>query len=115
MPDYGWAILGIVGAILGIMSLRVRFDLNEWMRDRHERRREQAKNICSHTKIGPGPSGEIAIGSWCHRPSGTTQWICQRCGYMAGSKKETDDLMRYWAENLEEYEEQERALEKHLY
>lgn len=43
MPDYGWAIIGVIGAILGVLSLRVRFDVNEWLRDRHNRRLDQAK------------------------------------------------------------------------
>ena len=114
MPDYGWAIVGIVGGVLATLGFRVHFDLNEWLRDRHKRRRNKAKNICTHTNIGTDLDGELAIGSWCRSPSGTTQWKCQRCEYVAGGEEEVHGLMQYWATNLEEYEKQERALEKHF-
>ena len=114
MPDYGWAIIGVIGAILGVLSLRVRFDVNEWLRDRHNRRLDQAKNICTHTKINVLADGSAEISSFFRSPSGTTQWMCDRCGLVALGEEFAREQMTYWAAHPKRYLEQERRFSRHM-
>ena len=111
MPDYGWVLLGFLVTILTVLSFRVRFDVNEWMRDRHQRALERAKNLCTHTKID---FESDTIGSWFRSPSGTTQWVCERCGLVALGEEFAHAQMAYWVNHPKEYVERERAFVKHV-
>ena len=114
MPDFGVAIIIVIICVLAIFSLRVRFDLNEWLRDRHNRRVNQLKNICTHTKIHVSANGDANIGSFFHKPSGTDRWICDRCGLVTLSDEFAREQRDYWAAHPKEYRERERKFARHV-
>ena len=102
-----WAIVGsvVVGAV-GVMA--VRFDLNRWLEQRRESRKDRLRMLCPHvqpTKVNGADGLESLIVS----PPGTGGWWCSRCGReFIDGKKEGEENLMWWAGNLRELVETNR-------
>lgn len=114
MPEYAWTIIGVIAGALGGLSVKVRFDLNEWLRERQRRQQGKAQNLCTHTKVELDSNGDLQISSWFRNAPGTSNWICERCGRTTLSDQIAIDEMRRWAGNPRGYIAQENKYVKHL-
>ena len=73
----GYVAAAAVGAIAAIFVVRVKFNLNDYLRDRRERK---AQRRCQHYCIGIVEDGKLGIEMWFESPTGTPNFLCHRCG-----------------------------------
>lgn len=92
----GW----VVAAIAATFAIRgsIRFDVNEWLKDRRKRQEEQLENLCPHIAVFK-EDGKLAIRSTYISPPGTVAWQCQMCGHVTHDGHAIEQGQRYWAEN----------------
>lgn len=107
-----WFWLGIALVLLAtVVAIRgtVRFDVNEWMRDRRKQKEENLRLLCPHvTMLKNGE--EIAWRPNYVSPFGTLDWQCQRCGRVTNDEQEIKEIVRYWAAHPEEYLERNKKM-----
>ena len=99
---WNW-LVWLVAILVTIVVVRatVRFDVNEWLRDRRKQREEHLRLLCPHVRL-VNSDGEPAICSTYISPVGTTAWQCQLCGNVTYDRSEGDEVARYWATNTNE-------------
>lgn len=105
-----WFLVALVAIVVAIRGV-VRFDVNEWLRDRRNNRKEKIKALCPHVR--PTYIGEKqAVQSMFMSPPGTVAWQCQRCGMTTHDKAQVNEIARYWSENPRELLERLALIEK---
>ena len=107
-----WPWLGWLAALIaGAFALRatVRFDLNEWLKSRRERKEEKVRSLCPHAYLAE-EEGTIVVHSSFISPSGTLAWQCQRCGAVTHDEAATTANQRYWAKHPDELLKREKVL-----
>lgn len=113
MDTLSWVITGIattLGAIL-VFRANIRFDINEWRRDRRKRLEDKIRMLCPH--VSPGKdNGQYILRSAYVSPPGTTAWHCQKCGHITYAEAEVDAGHRYWLENPKELIERFKKIKK---
>jgi len=116
IQEYLWAIVAVI-SVLGtvlIVSLRVKFDLNEWLQHRRKRHLLKLQNACTHAKLGVAGDGSVAVSSWFTSPVGVGHWICERCGMRIHNEAHITEQMDFWARHPAEHVDQEKAYRKAL-
>ncbi len=108
----GWVVTAIA-AIAAMIAIRgsIRFDINEWLKDRRKRQEETLRSLCPHISVEE-QDGDLLIRSAQISPSGTTVWQCQSCGDLTHDKHAIDQGTRYWAENPDALVKRQRRIEK---
>ena len=114
MPEYVWVIVVVILGVVGILSFRVRFDVNEWFRDRYERRRDQVKVLCPHAEPVLDEDGDRRIRSFFVSPSGTLNFQCGRCGLVVNDEDIIYRLMAYWEQHPKDLSAREKKFQSHL-
>lgn len=104
----GW----LVAIILGLFAIRatVRFDVNEWFRDRRRQQKENLAILCPHISIVRS-DGKAGIQSAYISPPGAFAWQCQMCGHISHDQRAIEQEARYWAENPEELRKRIKKIE----
>ena len=93
-------VAAFVAAIIAVRGI-VRFDVNEWLRDRRKQKEENLWALCPHVQ----PSyvdGKPAMRSTFMSPSGTLGWQCQACGRFTHDEAWIDQNTEYWLCNPKE-------------
>ena len=93
-------IAAFVAAIIAVRGI-VRFDVNEWLRDRRKQKEESLRALCPHVKpiyVDDKP----AMRSTFVSPSGTLGWQCQTCGTFTHDEASIDENTEYWLSNPRE-------------
>ncbi len=96
----GW----VAAAIVSIFAIRgnINFDVNQWLKDRREVRREKAKMLCPHVSLTEGDQEKYIIRSQFFSRQGTTDWICELCGTVVSSQELVDEIHQHWVKNPKE-------------
>ena len=100
----GW----VAAAIASIFVIRwsIKFDVNQWLKDRREVKHEKARMLCPHANTGKDDLGRPIVRSQFTSPPGTRDYlICELCGTMVYSQESVDEKTRYWAKNIKELEQ----------
>ena len=93
-------IAAFIAAIIAIRGT-IRFDVNEWLRDKRKQKEENLRALCPHVR--PIYSdGKPAMHSTFVSPSGTQAWQCQLCGAVTHDEVMIDENTKYWLSNPEE-------------
>ena len=105
----GWvaAVIATMFAIRG----SIRFDINQWLKDRREQQEENLKQLCLHSYLDQ-EDGKIVLRSSFISPFGTTAYQCQLCGQITYDEDAVRHVARYWAENPVELEQRVRQINK---
>ena len=81
-----WAATGLTVVLAGL-SVKVAwtFNVNEWMKTRHERRKERLQVLCPHTWLSLRENPETGKPDWyiqslVHSAPGTIEGWCSQCG-----------------------------------
>ena len=101
MEDWlGWIVAFIVVVLSTIVVIRatVRFDLNEWKRDRIKQNEERLRRLCPQV-YSDYKDGEPAVGSLFVSPRGTSSWRCEQRGSVMHNPQFVDSNTRYCADN----------------
>ena len=72
----GYVAAAVMGALVTILAVRVDFNLNDYLRDRRERR---AQRRCQHFDLEATKRG-VHINLWFSSPPGTVHFYCSGCG-----------------------------------
>lgn len=113
--DFTDFLLSIIAIAVSIIAIKITFsfDINEFLKDRNEKLKGKIKNYCTHVEIKER-NDEIYVQSSFISPSGTTNWICQKCGtqlYILDKESE-DSRVRYFIENPKKLKKQEEKFQK---
>ena len=91
-------LLGLIG-ISFVVKIAISFDINAWVRNRAEDRKNRLPVLCPHTEISPTAPGQLEVRSLFHSPPGTITWICSRCGLQTPDSDLPPRLTKYYGEN----------------
>ena len=106
----GW----VAAAIVSIFAIRgsIKFDVNQWLKDRREVQREKARMLCPHAEVFLDNQGEPCFKSLFQSPSGTPNWICEQCGQTVYSEGSVIEKLRYWTKNAQGFIQQKKRFDK---
>ena len=97
----GWVVAAIAGAFA--LKTKVKFDVNEWSKEKRRRREDRFKEICPHAEIEHSDDGQIRVHSrYVNRSEASIIWECRDCGKTTGDKNEGERVEIYWASRLKE-------------
>ena len=108
--DWAVWVAALIAVVLTIRAT-VRFDLNEWLKDRHKQKREQLRFLCPHVVVSQ-QNGQPVVRSTFISPPGTVAWQCQRCGLITHDDAWVEEHTAYWANNPNELFKRIRKIEK---
>ena len=106
-----WTWITLAALLLGTLSLIVKFDINEWLKERRRQKKENLPRHCPHARfimINGQPGVQVEYIS----PSGTLAWRCQMCGHVTHNERMLDEIREYWLENPEKLAKQLKIMEK---
>ena len=87
----GYIVAAVVGALATILAVRVKFDLNDYLRDRRGRK---AHRKCPHYHVEVMEGGKFFIDLWFESPTGTLDFFCHGCG-LTTTRGGVDRVMRH--------------------
>lgn len=108
-------IVVIALALIAVLRLGVKFDINEYQKSRKKRHLSLARLYCPHIRLEKHKQG-VSCQSLFVSPSGTMDWVCTQCGvvtHVAPSDEEIEKLAEYYFSNYEEYTKKMKKFEKH--
>lgn len=108
-----WFLAAIFG-LISIISLSVKFDLNEWLKERRRIKEERLGKLlqeaCPHLLITKGKS----FSQFIQKSNGA--WQCDSCGKTTHDENFVEYNIEYWTGNLEKYvdanEKRQELIEK---
>lgn len=105
----GW----ITAFVVSVVAIRatIRFDLNEWLRDRRAQKEKNLRMLCPHADFSD-EDGVLQIRSTYVSPPGTTAWQCQMCGNVTHDDAEVSSVTRYWAKHPDELSRRNKKILK---
>ena len=91
-----WDVIGYVaaasiGAVAAVFAVRVKFDLNDYLRDRRKRK---ARRECPHYRVEVMEGGKVFIDLWFESPTGTLDFFCHGCD-LTTTRGGVDRVMRH--------------------
>lgn len=110
MPDWLWWLVAVAITIVTVRAT-VRFDVNEWLRDRRRQKEEKLRSLCPHA-VPTIHDGKPAIRGMYVSPSGTTAYHCQLCGDVMYDPGAIDEVMAYWGRNPDKLLARNKEIEK---
>ena len=104
----------VVLILVGIVVVRfaISFDVNAWLQERSNRRRDSLELLCPHTEIWMNERNELIAKSYFQSPSGTLDWICSKCQFRTQNQELPDELVRYYAHNPKIYSKKLKQFQK---
>ena len=94
--------LTIILAALAVFAIKgnIKFDLNQWHKDRRQALEENLSLLCPHVRIIKH-EGKTGVTSLFVSPSGTLAWQCEVCGKVVNSPNYSEENNRYWVNNVD--------------
>ena len=97
LSENGLAIIGMLIAAVAVRGV-VKFDVNQWLNDRQNRREENLRMLCPHVRT-VDKDNSFELYSTFISPPGTRAYQCQRCGHITYDESGIDAQMQYWCAN----------------
>ncbi len=97
----GWALAALFGGTL-LLKGEIKFDLNEWLKERRKHKEENIRLLCPHVQ-GFTENGERGLRSTYISPAGQTYWKCQQCGRITHDPNEVQENLKRWGKNPKAY------------
>ena len=110
------AVLMLVLAALSV-KLAWTFNVNEWMKTRHERRKERLKVLCPHTLLSVRTNPEtgepdLHIQSLVHSAFGTIEGWCSQCGMRFNDWTESRRFAEHYGNDPEYWKKRQLKYQK---
>ena len=108
-------VVVIVVALIAVLRLGVRFDVNMFLEGRKQRHLLLARSCCTHMSLEPCEGG-VEVRSLWYSPSGTLDWVCSRCGMVTHVPPDNEQTARqaeHYASNPDEYAKRMKEFAKH--
>ena len=107
----GWAVAAIVGAFA--IRAKVKFDVNEWSKERRRRIEKRFKDRCPHVETERSNDGQTRVRSrYVNRSGASLIWECRDCGKTTGDKNAGERVEIYWASRPEELCERKKEMNR---
>lgn len=112
--EFIWLLVAIVVTVI-VIKVTISFDLNRYLEQKQKNLKEKAKNYCPHIFMKE-IEGKLVIQSAYISPSGTANYICQRCGTMLYDidHQAEESRVRFFLENPKELNKQNNKFRKLL-
>jgi hypothetical protein len=110
-----WQILILI--IAGAIAIRfsVKFDLNQFLKDKRKIKIDQLKNICPHCKIEfDKDKKQIKAESYFYTEIGNPNYFCRRCGCMVPFEENATKICENYAKDPQRWLEQEKRFIKEM-
>ena len=93
--------LGLLAVAATVFAIRttVKFDLNQYLKDRRERAEENLRLLCPHVEPEQDEGGRYIVKSLFASPPGQYHFHCEHCGRVTNDRDEPRRNAQYWAEN----------------
>ena len=98
------ALLAIVATIFAIKA-NIKFDVNEFLRDRRKEKEKSIRTLCPHAVFTEDGQGRPAVRSTFISPSGTQAFRCQICGSVTYDQAYIFEITECWSRNPDELKE----------
>jgi len=95
-----------------VIKISLQFDINLYLRDRREIKKNQLKSICPHTRIIDIQGKQIHMQSLFSSPVGTRHFICNQCGLVVDSDELANELIARYAKDPMKLMEKQRKFIK---
>jgi len=105
----GW-LLAFVATVFAVKTT-IRFDLNDWLKERRNRRKEQLRSLCTHVDITQ-KGEDFEVRSTFVSPFGTTASQCQSCRHVTHDRAWIEENTMYWAQHPDEWVERMKQIDK---
>ena len=105
----GWAVALITGVLA--IKATVRFDVNEWLKERRNQRENYLRSLCPHVQVGMKDGRQI-IKPTHMSPAGVLGWQCQLCGIISHDIEALRGYAAYWKQNPQELVERHEKMGK---
>lgn len=114
MEDKWSWVIWIVVLLTAIVAIRgtIRFDINEWSRDRRKQKEENLRALCPHVMIMIDGNSNEVIDTMFISPFGSVQWQCQNCGMVCDHESRVRDILNYWISNPKKLKKRYRKIYK---
>ena len=100
--DEIWSWIGWLAAgVATIVAIRgsIRFNVNEWLKERRHQKEENLRLLCPHVSAEIDENGNTVIRSQYTSPIGTAAYQCEKCGAITHDPDEPIRQGRYWRDN----------------
>lgn len=105
-------LLIILIIIFGSIAFKFKFNVNDYLRDRREIKKDQLKNVCPHIRITNIQGKEIQVQSMFNTSYGTFIWMCSQCGLIVNSEDEVNRIMNNYEKDPSKIAEQQEKYYK---
>ncbi len=106
----GWVVAAVL-AIPVVIRAQIKFDINEWQKNRQQQRRARARGLCSHAYL-VDEEGTRYVKSAYVSPPGATAYQCQLCRHITHDYDEIQMRIKYWATNPDKLWERIQKINK---
>ncbi|MYE64267.1 MAG: hypothetical protein F4X29_13350 [Rhodothermaceae bacterium] len=114
LPDTFWklvvAVFVLIGAVVAV-KVGFTFNINQWQESKRKRLKEKLQAKCPHA-VPIKEGGNLGLESSFLSPSGTTGWVCRRCGLVTHDMRGATYMLERYLNNPEQYIKQDRAFHK---
>ena len=108
-----WQWLGWLVAAVLTGALVLKFDLNEFLKERRKQQKERLRMLCPHVRMTVH-DGQPAVRSTYISPSGTTAWQCQLCRHTTHDQSEIEESAKIWANDPAALIERVKLIDKRM-
>ncbi|MDE0128868.1 MAG: hypothetical protein OXQ86_04800 [Gammaproteobacteria bacterium] len=100
MSSEFWLVFVPAVLVLALLGLRgiIKFDVNQWHKDRLERKNQYTRAMCPHADFSD-EGGQIMVRSTYVSPPLQTAWQCQICGAITYDEAAIAENLQHWAKN----------------
>ena len=104
------AVFVLIGAVVAV-KVGFTFNINQWQESKRKRLKEKLQAKCPHAvRIKEG--GNLGFESSFLRPSGTTGWVCRRCGLVTYDMRGATYMLERYTNNPKLYAKQVKVFVK---
>ncbi len=109
------SIIITIAILIVAIKITFTFDINKYLESRKKDLENKIKNYCPHAYV-ISVEGGVKVQSAFISPSGTTNYICERCQLVTYHIDEMTERQRVqsFAKDLKEYNKQEKKFQKLL-
>ena len=113
MEWWQWIILIFAGAVAIRVSLK--FDLNQFLKERRKIKITRLQNICPHCKIEFNKDNkQIKCTPYFYSPEGTLDQVCSRCKCIVPFEENVKRICENYAKDPKRWLEQENKFIKQM-
>ncbi|MCY3627474.1 MAG: hypothetical protein OXG88_07535 [Gammaproteobacteria bacterium] len=95
-----------------VVKVVISFDINKWQESRLNKLKVKIRLSCPHVHMRVREDDKVEVKSLFYTPFGTTNWICTQCGSTTPDKRQVDDILKYYAKNINAYNSQMKKTKK---